>query len=327
MKKGILGAMQTVVGVLRGGPSREHEVSLRTGAAVIANLPASRFVTRDIYIDRAGRWHNRGKALDPHRILRQLDVAFLAFHGEYGEDGEVQKLLERFSIPFTGAGSFASYVAMHKVLSKTRAQELGVRTPEFRYVERAEDAERLSADAVRSFSLPVIVKPVAWGSSVGVSVENGYVPTVDAVKKLFTDGAAGVLIEELVRGREATAGVVEGLRGEKLYALPPVEIIPPSGDFFSYGAKYSGETQEIVPGKFSRVDAEDLMHLAKMMHTELGLRHYSRSDFIVSPQGIYYLETNSLPGLTSESLLPKSLKAVGVPFSDFLSHLVDLARR
>ena len=317
--------MQTIVGVLRGGPSREHEVSLKSGAAIIANLPEERYAVRDVYIDKSGMWHYRGRPIDPERVLRQLDVALIGLHGEYGEDGEVQRLLERYAVPYAGADSFGSYLAMHKVMAKARAQEAGLLTPEFRFIERAEDSEEGAHDAIRRFHQPVVVKPVGWGSSVGVSITGGYAPVLAAIEQLFAEGASGVLVEELIRGTEATAGVVEHLRGEALYALPPIEIIPPRDDFFSYGAKYSGRTNEICPGNFSRVVAEDLRNAAKAMHRALGLRHYSRSDFIVAPKGIYYLETNTLPGLTTESLLPKSLAAVGVPFRDFLTHLVNLA--
>lgn len=318
--------MHTVVGVLRGGPSREHEVSLKTGAAMIAHLPAERFVTHDIYIDKNGQWHDRGKVVAPERVLRQLDVALIGLHGEYGEDGEVQKLLERFSVPYAGADAFGSYLAMHKLMAKMRAQEAGFLTPDFRHVEHPEDSEKMVHDVIRTFHQPVIVKPIGWGSSVGVSVAGGYAPVLSAVTRLFASGAPSVLIEEYIRGKEATVGVVERLRGELLYSLPPVEIIPPEGDFFSYDAKYSGATRELCPGNFSRVAAEELQHIARMMHRALGLRHYSRSDFIVAPAGVYYLETNTLPGLTAESLMPKALASVGVAFPDFLAHLVSLAR-
>lgn len=317
--------MQTVVGVLRGGPSREHEISLKTGAAILANLPEERFVLRDIYINRQGVWHDRGRPVSPERILRQVDVVLNGLHGEYGEDGGVQTLFERFGVPHAGSGAFSSYLAMHKVMARMHAREQGLLTPEFRYIEYAEDSEKGASDAVRNFHQPVVVKPIDWGSSIGVSIVGGYAPVAAAVKQLFREGARGVLIEEYLAGREATAAVVEGLRGEKLYALPPVEIIPPDNDFFSYRAKYSGKTREVCPGNFSRTVAEDLQAAAKIMHKALGLRHYSRSDFIVTPKGVYYLETNTLPGLTTESLLPKSLAAVGVSFRDFLSHLVNLA--
>lgn len=317
--------MHTVVGVLRGGPSREHEVSLRTGAAMLANLPSHRYVPRDIYIDKQGNWHSRGKQMTPDRILRQLDVVLIGLHGEYGEDGEVQKLLERFGIPYAGADSFGSYLAMHKVMAKHRAVEAGLLTPKFEYIQTLADSERGAREVIRNFHQPVVVKPIGWGSSVGISIVSGFEPVLGAIEGLFNEGAQGVLVEEFIRGKEATAGVVEGLRGESLYALPPIEIIPPSNDFFSYDAKYSGQTQEICPGNFSRVISEELQWAAKTAHKALGLRHYSRSDFMVTPKGTYYLETNTLPGLTTESLLPKSLAAVGVPFGDFLSHLISLA--
>jgi len=317
--------MHTVVGVLRGGPSREHEVSLESGANILAQLPEDRYIARDIYIDRAGTWHERGRPVAPERVLRQVDVVLNGLHGEYGEDGEVQKLMERFGVRYAGADSFGSYLAMHKVLAKARAREVGLLVPDFAYVEHAEDTGQVVHDVIRTFHQPVVVKPVAWGSSVGVAIVGGYAPVLATVQQLFLDGVQGVLIEEVIKGREATVGVVEGLRGETLYGLPVVEIVPPDGDFFSYGAKYSGESREICPGAFSRVAAEELQHAAKAIHRALGLRHYSRSDFIVSPKGVYYLETNTLPGLTSESLLPKALAAVGVRMSDFLSHLVNLA--
>lgn len=317
--------MQTIVGVLRGGPSREHEVSLKTGAAMLAALPEERYLARDIYIDRQGVWHDRGRSAAPERVLRQIDVALIGLHGEYGEDGEVQKLLELFGVPYTGANSFGSYLAMHKVMAKARAQEEGLLTPKSYFVERIEDTNDASAEIIRTFRQPVIVKPVGWGSSVGVSIVGGFAQVHDAIERLFSEGAPGVLVEELIRGREATVGVVEGLRGEALYSLPTIEIIPPEDDFFSYDAKYSGKSREVCPGNFSRVAAEELQRAAKVMHRALGLRHYSRSDFIVTPKGIYYLETNTLPGLTTESLMPKSLAAVGVTFPDFLSHLINLA--
>ena len=317
--------MQTVVGVLRGGPSREHEVSLRSGATMLANLPEERYSTRDIYIDKNGQWHDRGRPTEPERILRQIDVALIGLHGEYGEDGEVQKLLERFGVPYAGADSFGSYLAMHKLMSKTRAKEAGLLTPEFRFVENAGESESVANEIIRTFHQPVVVKPVGWGSSVGVSIVGGYAPLLAAVEKLFDEGASGIIVEEYIRGQEATVGVVEGFRGEDLYALPTLEIIPPEGDFYSLDSKYSGATKLVCPGNFSRVVREELQRVARVIHRALGLRHYSRSDFIVAPKGIYYLETNTLPGMTEQSDLPAALKSVGITLRDFLSHLVNLA--
>jgi D-alanine-D-alanine ligase len=260
------------------------------------------------------------------RVLQSVDVVLLGLHGEYGEDGQVQKLLERTGVPYAGSDSFGSFLAMHKVLSKEKAREVGLRTPEYRFLEAVGNMDTFTHDVVRSFHQPVVVKPVRWRSSVGVSIVGGYAQVYAALQALRTEGADGILVEELIRGREATVGVVEDLRGEALYPLPVVEIIPPEhAGFFSSVVKYTGETREVCPGSFSRVVTEDLQNAAKRIHKALGLRHYSRSDFIVTPKGAYYLETNTLPGMTEESLFPKSLQAIGVSLSEFLSHLVNLA--
>ncbi|MBU6321394.1 MAG: D-alanine--D-alanine ligase [Patescibacteria group bacterium] len=319
--------MQTVVGVLRGGPSKEHEISLQSGAAMLAHLSPEKYHVRDIYIDKAGVWHAEGKATSPDRVLRQMDVALLPLHGEYGESGEVQRLLERFGVRYAGPDAFATVQAQHKAIGKALAEQEGLKTPASRLIADVAEVEASAAEVVRAFHQPVVVKPAAWGSSVGVSIVGGYAPVLAAAKRLFDEGAASVLIEEFVRGREATVGVVEGLRGEQFYALPPVEIVPPEGDFFSYASKYNGASREICPGRFSRVETEELLRAAKVMHRALGQRYYSRSDFIAAPSGIYYLETNSAPavGLTTESLLPKALKAVGISFAEFLDHLVAAA--
>lgn len=304
-------------------------MSLKSGATMLAHLPEERYAVRDIYIDRAGVWHERGRASTPDRILRQMDVALIALHGEYGESGEVQRLLDQFGVPYTGADAYGSHLSRHKVLSKIRAKEEGLLTPEFEFIERAEDAALGAHAATRRFHQPVVVKPVGWGSSVGVKIVGGYAPVLSAAEELFADGADGVLIEELIRGKEATVGVVEDLRGEDLYALPPIEVVPPEGDFYSYDAKYSGATRHVCPGAFSRVAAEELRRAAKVIHRALHQRHYSRSDFIVSPRGVYFLETNSAAGtgLTTESNLPMALSAIGVGLKDFMEHLVNMALR
>lgn len=316
----------TVVGILRGGPSREHDVSLRTGHAILQTLPRERYTVRDIFIDRKGAWHERGLRTTPAAVLPCIDVAVIALHGEYGEDGEVQRLLERFGIPYTGSDSFASFHAMHKVFAKERARAAGLKIPRYQFIERVDDAAPLVHEVIRTYPQPVIVKPARWGSSVGVTAPAGFQPVHQAVTGLLAEECGGALVEEFVRGTEASVGVVEGMRGEDVYALPAVEIVPPvSEPFFTYAAKYGGETQELAPGRFNKQVMAELQEAAKRMHQELGLRHYSRSDFIVSPKGIYYLETNTLPGLTAHSLMPKALASVGIGFGDFLDHIIALA--
>lgn len=313
------------VGVLRGGPSNEYDVSLKTGASVLEQLPRDTYAPLDIFIDKIGQWHVRGLPVTPERAVRQVDVVFNALHGQYGEDGRVQQILDSYSVPYTGSGALASAIGMHKVLTKEHLRDAGIKMARHVVLEVTNDIDQRIVDLFRNFSQPSVIKPVSSGSSVGVTLAKSFAEFDNGIRRAF-QFSPKVLVEEYIKGREATAGVVEGFRGKPLYALLPVEIVPPStSTFFDYAAKYSGETLERVPGNFTKEERTELERLAALVHEKLGLRHYSRSDFIVSPRGIYFLEVNTLPGLTAESLLPKSLRAVGAELPEFLTHVVQRA--
>lgn len=322
--------MRRVVGVLRGGPSGEYDVSLKSGANVLQALNQEHFEPRDIFIDKKGQWHLHGVGVHPERALRGIDVAFNAMHGEYGEDGEVQRLLEQLAIPYTGSDSRASAVAFNKHTTKEAVKKFGVKTARHVLVNQPTAEFPLEAKALhifRTFPLPVMVKPIIGGSSVGTAMADSY-HTLEWALGQGLAVAPQVLVEEFIKGREATVGVIDNFRNEKTYALMPVEIIPPPDrPFFDYEAKYSGKSIERVPGNFTPTEKQNLMDLARKVHENLNLAHYSRSDFIVSRRGIYFLEVNTLPGLTSESLLPKALNAVGSKLPDFLHHIIDLAHK
>ena len=146
-----------------------------------------------------------------------------------------------------------------------------------------------------------------------------------AIEKAF-EHSESVLIEEFIDGIEATCGVIDGYRDHEHYPLPPIEIRPHKGSFFDFAAKYEGLSDEIVPGNFTAAEKKELEQLAIRAHKALGLRHYSRSDFIIHPKrGIFILETNTLPGLTEESLVPKALESVGASLEHFLDHILQLA--
>jgi len=315
------------VGVLRGGPSSEYDVSLKTGGSILRHLP-EQCVSHDILIDKEGRWHIRGMERPAEKILKGIDVAINAMHGEYGEDGQVQRILDSFYVPYTGSGALASAIGMNKALSKGFFKKQGIKTPLHLVVRADENHPATVSHIHRNFPQPSVVKPSSAGSSVGVSIVKDRDSLERALYKAMAYGdGKTALVEEFIKGREATCGVVEGLRDRELYALFPVEILkPPENEFFDYDAKYSGKSQEICPGNFSRTEKEEMQKMAMAAHRALGLRHYSRSDFIVTAnRGIYLLEVNTLPGLTPESLFPKSLAAVGVSFPDFLEHLITLA--
>lgn len=318
---------KTFVGVLRGGPSHEYEVSLKTGQTVLRHMP-DKYQPVDIFISKDGEWHVDGIVRKPVDALRSVDVAFNALHGQYGEDGQVQRLLETIGTPYTGSDSIASALGMHKVQAKEMFRRAGIRVPSHRTVLQDELIDDVQKEIFETMFLPLIVKPVSAGSSVGVTILFNYHDLPRAIEHAFKHGDI-VMVEHFVRGREATCGVVEDYRGSRHYALLPIEIVcQPGKEIFDYDAKYSGLTEERCPGNFSYEEKQKIEQAAILAHDVLGLRHYSRSDFILTPKGdVYILETNTLPGLTEESLLPKSLRAVGSDIPEFLDHTISLALR
>lgn len=313
----------TIVGVVRGGMSPEYEVSLKTGGAVLKHLPRH-YKKVDVLIDKDGLWHKDGVPSSPDRIIRSVDVIFNALHGYYGEDGKIQKELDRFGIRYTGSDSVSSAVGMNKILTKRAFLKQKIKTPVYTTVRREEGLSRASR-VFGAISQPWVIKPATLGSSIGVTIARSFDALQSALERAFEYSDAAI-VEEYIRGREATCGVIENFRGEAYYALPPIEIIPQSrGEFFDYSAKYNGETKELCPSHFSLGEKKMLIEMAVAAHKAIGARHYSRSDFIVSPRGIFALETNTLPGLTPESLVPKACEAIGLSFSDFLDHVISLA--
>ncbi|MDP4020772.1 MAG: ATP-grasp domain-containing protein [Candidatus Adlerbacteria bacterium] len=325
--------MRTVVGVLRGGPSSEYEVSLKSGASVLNALDREKFDPRDIFVDRQGTWHHLGVPVTPERALRGVDVAINVIHGEYGEDGSLHQILDPLGVSYTGSNSAVSRLVFNKQQTNDAVRKLGIKVPHGVMVKYpsggADGLEELARRIFIRFPQPSIVKPVIGGSSVGMTVAEDFYSLLGGLEEAFKISPY-ILVEEFIRGREATVGVIDHFRNEKAYALMPVEIIPPVAQkFFNYNAKYSGETIERVPGNFTQSQKEELERIAKATHENLGLSHYSRSDFIVSRRGIYFLEINNAAavGMTEESLMPKAIKAVGSKLSEFFEHVINLAKR
>lgn len=313
------------VGVIRGGPSNEYDVSLKTGATVLKELPSEKYLARDILIDKNGIWYINGLPVKPYDALHGVDVAFNALHGNYGEDGKIQHILEIHGIPFTGSGSFASAVGMNKAISKEIYKREKIKTPQSRLLESLVEVSKEAHKIFKAFPLPVVVKPISSGSSVGISIVKDFSGFEVAIKEAFKHSDS-VIVEEFIKGKEATCGVIDDFRDQEYYALPPIEIRPHEGRFFDYDAKYAGKSDEIVPGNFSYDEKKEIEALAIQAHKALGLSHYSRSDFIIHPKrGVFILETNTLPGLTEESLIPKALHSVGASISHFLDHIIGLA--
>ncbi len=340
-----------------GGMSSEYDISLETGREIIRNLDRKKYQILPIHVSRENAWHTGADAArvlegktkpKKHKnfpplpqktrmwrveelrkgagdVFKTVDVVFNATHGQFGEDGKLQALLDFLKVPYTGSGLAASALAFDKMRSRNLFKFNGITVPETVIVERG-DANKDAVLRHTKETLPLppwVVKPVHAGSSVGVSIVRNEKNFREALRLAFQHDDE-VLIEEYVDGREFSCGVLENFKNEKYYALPVVEIIPSQQyEFFDYEAKYSLETREIVPADIPETLAREIQNTALLAHKILGCKLYSRSDMIAGGESVYLLETNTLPGLTSNSLYPKEAKEAGLPFPEMLDKFIE----
>lgn len=299
--------------LIAGGTSGEREVSLNGAKGV-------------------------EKALDPHKyeVVRydpatdlprlaaeagNIDVAFILLHGIHGEDGTVQGFLELLGIPYQGAGVLGSALAMDKNLAKTLYRLHGLPVAGWVMAEKRDVGD--PARILEALSLPLVVKPVRQGSSIGMSIVRDKGKLSGALDLAFMHDST-VMVEEFIQGREITVGVIGN---DALTALPLVEIIPDTKyEFFDYEAKYTpGATREVCPAEVSDDIRRKAQEYGVKAHRALQLRGYSRTDMIVGNDDIYILETNTIPGMTPTSLLPQAAAQFGLPFPALLDRLIELA--
>ena len=287
------------IGVLLGGLSSEREVSLRTGEAVLVALRERGHDAIPIYVDR-----------DVDVALRQerIDIAFIALHGRWGEDGCIQGLLETLGIPYTGSDVLASALAMHKGKAKELFRLHNLPTPAY-YSLTASDLDDVMG-VHGDFGFPCVVKPIREGSSVGVTIVHNLEDFVPAVERAmcFDDE---VLVERFITDREVSVAVLENR------AIGAVEIAPRDG-FYDYANKYTrGATEYFVPPRISPERYRGVLAQAQRAHAALGCRGATRVDMIVSDSGNeFILEVNTVPGLTPTSLLPKIADVAGISFGE-----------
>jgi len=300
------------VAVLLGGRSAEREVSLNTGAQVAAALAERGFDVLAVGTGQAGFISNIECA--------RPDVAFIALHGRFGEDGTIQGLLELMDLPYVGSGVLASALAMNKVMTKHLYAQEDLRSPAYAVVRRGEgyDVDALTAD----LGPKTVVKPANEGSSVGMTIVSDPADLAAAIEFAFEHDPL-VLVERFEAGTEVTIGVIGNECPE---ALPTLEIVPVH-DFYDYESKYvPGMSKHIIPAGVSEEARAECQRLAVQAHRALGCAGMSRSDTIVTPEGVVYLlETNTIPGMTKTSLLPDAAAAAGITFPELCERLVGLA--
>lgn len=320
---------RTIVGVLRGGTSSEYDLSLKTGAAILNAFPESDYDTRDIFIDKSGMWHSRGIPADAARALQQVDVVVSGLHGGAGEDGTVQRILDRAGIPYAGSSPVASALSLNKIRAGDVLRHAGIMMPRSLSFTLTHDADTAAmARAVfAQFGPPYVVKPASQGASHGIVIAAS-LPDLPHVLADSLEAFGAVLVEEYVVGEDATVGVIEDFRGEEVYALPPVHIIvPDDARILHFTHHISGGHRHLVPSDFSDLEKRTLVETAKQAHRALGLSDFSRADFVMTNRGPYLLEVNSLPGLHEHAAFPHMLESVGSSIKDFLGHAVGLSRK
>lgn len=299
-----------IVGVLMGGLSKEREVSLRSGGAVLDALLLRGYDAVPIDV---------GADVSEQLKKKEIEVAFLALHGRYGEDGCIQGLLEIAGIPYTGSSVLASALAMDKHLTKDIARQEGLPTPDSLFFDAFhEDLEAFLSKFCLSF--PLIVKPSREGSTIGIAkVENAR-----ELKSAVHEAAqldSRVLVEKFVQGREVTVPVLNQ------EPLPVLEVVPKSG-FYDYASKYTaGATTYICPAEIGEAATRLVQDYAKRIYRRIGCEGVARADFIIGEDQVpYFLEINTLPGMTATSLVPKSAAATGMSFEDLVEKILATAR-
>lgn len=311
------------VGVIRGGVSPQYETSLATGGQVLSVLRTDEFKDKykvfDMLLDKEGILHINGLPIGVEDIHSRVDVVFNALHGDFGADGKLQQILEHWNIPYTGSGIFPSAMSSNRKLAKYKFHSLGLNTPPYIIVsnynpeydgEESTYATRKAREVWNKMPAPWIVKPILMGSGVARHVCKTFPELVRAFEEAMRHGIS-VVVEELIEGRTASVSVINQFRNQDIYSLPAVETL---------------KNTNICPAKFSSEEKIELERLARLIHKEFNLDHYSKSNFIVHPKkGVYVISIENLPALDAESHVDHMIRSVGANMKEFVDHIIQLA--
>ena len=297
-----------IIGVMMGGRSSERNVSIKSGTAVCEALKSARVDVKGLEVKQETEEEIRSLILD-----NGIGVVFVAMHGGFGEDGRLQRVLEKINVPFTGSQEKSSRLAMDKLASRLLFEKAKLHVPKYKC------ARRTAQDKMKDLSFPLVIKPSCQGSSIGISFVDSATEVQGALAEAFKYDET-VLLEEFIRGREITVSVLDG------QALPIVEIIPKKR-FFDFEAKYEkGLTEYVVPALLEAKVAQKAQQDAVAAFCALCCRHLARVDMILKNDKMpYILEVNTIPGFTATSLFPKAAYAAGFSFQELCLKLCELA--
>jgi len=291
------------VGVIMGGVSSEKQVSIMTGEEMIAHLDKRKYEVVPIKL------HDKKELIEK---VKNLDIALLALHGKFGEDGTIQGVLETLGVPYTGSGMLSSGICMDKNISKKILRYEGIETPNWLHLS---DIEELQWDELDKMGYPLVVKPNSGGSSVGVKLVYDKESLLTSVEEVFKWDAE-IIIEKYIKGEEITCSIIDG-------KLLPIISIRHTATFFDYKAKYEDaatieEVVELPPAIHDRV-----AKAAKASYDALKCSVYARIDMMLKDGIPYVMEVNTLPGMTKNSLLPKSASSAGISYAQLLDTIIE----
>ena len=312
-----------------GGYSSEYNISIKSGEVVYKTLSEEKDRNLFKVIIKKDEWYHEDKDLTKYEIkkdtfqiikndqLISIDLVFNAIHGIPGENGEIQSYFEEIGINQTSSESYESRITFDKNICKEEIKKIGYITPKSLIINKNEDYD--IEEIVSKLKLPIFIKPNAGGSSFGISRIDDKKNIINAVNFCFKEDD-NALIEEEISGREISVGVIK--YKNEIISLPPTEIIS-HNSFFDYDAKYNGESDEITPADITIEEEKEVRKISLDIYKKLNLKGFSRCDFILRNNLFYFLEVNTNPGLTEESILPQQAIAANISLKDLFRSVID----
>lgn len=326
------------LGIIYGGLSTEHEVSINSAKSIIDNIDKDKYEIYKIYIDKKGNWYKEDNKIDNvFDYLRNLDVIFPVLHGLYGEDGTIEGLFELLGVPYVGCNVLSSSICMDKIYTKMILDKIGIDTAKYIYVKKVKDKyiyinntfdekelslEEISLLVEDSLSFPVFVKPSRSGSSIGINKAHNKEELIKYIK--YASGFdSKILIEENIIGRELECAIL----GNDLVEASPIGEILPKGEFYSYNAKYIDDSETLIPNDIDKIVCDKIRSVAVKAYKALDCRGLSRVDFFLEKDTnrIILNEINTMPGFTTISMYPKLWESIGISYKELLDKLINLA--
>ncbi len=332
------------IAVIYGCDSSEWEISCRSGEFVASRIDGAKYDIYEIFA-RFGDWSlvsyrkkNSVRNIIPENERPQIDktdfsvvvggekvkfdFAYIVQHGTPGENGLMQGYLEMLNVPFSSCNSFVSAVTFDKFTCKSYLKDTDfIKCAEDFFIRKGDDIEGLAQKVTSKLGLPLFVKPTDGGSSFGVTKVKCVEDFDKAVEFAFSEGKT-VIAEKAINGRELTDAVY--FDGNNYVALPVIEVIT-DNEFFDYDAKYNGQSQEVCPAEIPSALSDLIQETSKKIYAKLGCSGCVRVDYILAEDGLYFLEVNTIPGMTSASLVPQMVRAAGLDMTDFLSTIIEQA--